>query len=429
MDTIEGEEVQKLYDVRLFIDGMAMVSDSVWRFLNRGETRAFGNIQIDTDEETIWADTLYYFKNQELSYLRGRVVIVQDSTTLFGESVDYSFLTKIATFNSGIRLEDQDGTLVALQGIYFQQQDSAIFRQQVQLSDSAQYAEGDSLFINRKKELLQMHSNMFVADSTNNAILTGDYLEADSTGRRYVDGNAYLRKISSDTTDTTHINSKELLMLETDSTDYIRGYGNVRVWSTKFSSVSDTLLYNSTTEQFQLIQEPKAWHKDIQLTGPYISVQLDSSDIKQLKSYQGAIAVEKDSLTERFHQIKGDTLTAYFTEGEISSIQIFPNSHVLYHLADENDKADGAVEYTSPKTTMTFGNGSLARVKAGQNKGYYIPENEKLADRTLEGFTWDPQIRPQKPITKARPRFPQVPKEPPFELPRRYLEFLLGKKE
>ncbi|MGN8225889.1 OstA-like protein [Gracilimonas sp. BCB1] len=422
--TLGGEQIQKLYNARLTTGNIEMVCDSAWRFINRSEIRAFGNIQIETPDETIWSDTLYYYTNRDLSLLRGRVIIMQDSTTLFGKRVDYNFFTKVAYFDNGIRLEDQDGTLIAERGTYFQNQDSAIFRGNVQLSDSAQYAEGDSLFINRSTQYLQLYDNIFVADSTNNGTLTGDYLEADSTGRRFVDGNGYMRKISSDTTDTTHIFGDQLLLLEQDSTNLIRGYENVRVWSRKFSSVSDTLLFDSSTEVFELISNPVAWHDNIQLTGPYITVQMDSNEVQQLKSYHKTIAVQEDSATGRLHQIKGDTLISNFTDGSISQIKIYPNSQVLYHTQNDAGEPDGAVEYASPKTVMYFSNGELQRVVAGKNDGYFFEEFPGLADRKLDGFSWNPERRPQRPENEVVPRFPPVPKKRPFELPNRYLEYI-----
>lgn len=422
--TEDGEPIRKMYDARLRTGNVEMICDSAWHFINRNEIRAFGNIQIQTPDEIIWTDTLYYFTNDEISLLRGRVIINQDSTTLFGEKVDYNFLTKVAEFSQGIRLEDSGGTLIAKQGTYFQNQDSAIFKGNVQIADTAQYAEGDSLFINRKTEFLQLYSNVLVADSSNNGLLTGDFLEADSTGRRFVDGNAYLRRISADTTDTTHINSDQALLLEQDSTNLIKSYGNVKVYGPNFSSVSDTLLYDSSTEVFELISNPIAWHNNIQLTGPYITVQMDSNQVRQLKSYHQTIAVQEDSTTGRLHQIKGDTLITDFKDGELSKILIYPNSQVLYHTVNEQGEPDGAVQYSSPQTIMHFKNGELQRVVAQKNSGYFFEEFEGLAERQLEGFSWNPERRPQKPRLLIQPRFPPVPTERPFELPQRFLEFL-----
>ncbi len=426
LETINGEQIRKIYNARMSLGDVTMLCDSAWQFINKNELRAFGNIQIDTSTENIWTDTLYYYTNQELSKLRGRVVILQDSTTLFGEKVDYNFTTKVAYFQEGIRLEDEDGVLTAFQGVYFQNQDSAVFRNHVQISDSAQYAEGDSLFINREREFLQLYSNVFVVDSTNDGLLTGDFLEADSTGYRYVEGNGYLRKIDTDSTtsDTTHIYAHELLMLENDSSSTISGYTNVSVWSENFSSLSDSLFYDSETELFELDGDPKAWHKRIQLNGPFIEVQLDSNRVKQLKAYIGAFAVQEDSATSRLHQLKGDSLIAFFDMGEVSEIQIHPNSELLYHTKNDNGEADGAMESVSPKTILYFENGELSQAKMGKNQGYFLPEYAQLATRRLDGFQWNPELRPQKTTSSPLPKWEPIPKERPFTLPVRFIEFL-----
>lgn len=425
--TVEGEPVRKFYEARLKTGGFTIVCDSAWQFQERDEFRAFGNIQIDTPTETIWTDSLTYYNVLEFSQLRGRVIIKQDSTLLFGNKVDYNFVTKVGRFLDEIRLEDnKDGILKARSGVYFQNQDSAEFRGNVQLVDSAQYVEGDSLFINRKKEFLRLFDNLLVIDSTNNAVLTGDYLEADSTGRRYLHGDGYLRQTEEDSlkSDTTHIFADEIELIERDSTTIIDAYTDVNVWTDKFSSLSDTLLYNSDTELFRLRGNPKAWNKNIQLTGPFIFVQLDSSEVQSLTSYPQPFAVQEDTVSGRLNQIKGDTLVADFKNGDISKITIQPNSEVLYHITNEAGEPDGAFESTSPKTVLIFENGDMVEAKMGKNQGLFLPEYTELESRRLAGFIWTPELRPEKPTIDPQPKYPPIPIERPFELPRRFVEYL-----
>ncbi len=424
--TINGERVQKLYNARLGMRDVIMICDSAYRFIDRNEMRAFGNIQIDTDTETIWADTVIYFNDRDVSLLRGRVIIKQDSTTLFGNKVDYDFESKIGVFTDNIRLEDPNGVLTALSGIYYQTQDSAEFRHQVQLQDTSQYIEGDSLFINREREYVEIYSNVFAFDSTNQSILTGEYLEADSTGRRYAKENAYLMNIEEDSaqTDTMHIFAHELLLLDQDTTSIIRGFKDVVIWDENFSSLSDSLEYDSELELFELGGTPKAWHKEIQLNGPYIFVQLDSNQVKELKAFHKAFAVQRDTVTGRLHQLKGDTLFAFFDAGEIYEINLYPNSQLLYHTKNDENEPDGAMENSSPETILLFEDGELVQARMGQNQGLFLPEYTDLVNRTLDGFSWNPDLRPIKPTFIPAPRWEPIPVERPFELPMRYRQFL-----
>ena len=81
-------------------------------------------------------------------------------------------------------------------------------------------------------------------------------------------------------------------------------------------------------------------------------MELDSSEIKQLSSFPNAFSVQQDTVTSRLNQLKGDTLMAYFDSGNISKIDLYPNSQILYHTKNDDGDPDGAMEYTSPTTTL-----------------------------------------------------------------------------
>lgn len=431
----EGDRVQKILgNVHLQTQNMEMYADSVYQFVNKDEIRAYGNIEINTNTEKIWADSLTYFTSVDFSQLRGRVIIEADSTTLFGNNVDYRFSTKVANFLDEIRLEDQRGTLVADSGFYYREPDSAKFYGNVQLADSLQYLEGDSLFSNRNSEYYELYGNIFGDDRENDSMIQGNYLEADSTGRRLLEGNAWLKSFEQDTSDTTqadttHIRAHTILSLENrtavDTTGIVFGYDSVRIWSPSFASVSDTSKYTDSTETFELWSNAKSWHEDVQLTGPYIEAQIVNGDIDSLKSHPRPFSVQQDTALDRLNQITGDTLHADFGDGQLREIYVFGNSKLLRFTKNEQDQPDGAVDLTAPNIRIFFREGQLHRMKAmGPVDGSYLPESEQTANRRLDGFSWNPDLRPQRPQNKMERRFPPIPKELFFELPSRYLRHL-----
>lgn len=431
----EGERVQKILgDVHLKSKNMEMYCDSAYQFVNKNEIRAFGNIQIDTETEKIWADTLRYYTNVDFSQLRGRVIIEADSTTLFGNSVDYRFTTKVANFLDEIRLEDQRGTLVADSGFYYREADSAKFYGKVQLTDSLQYLEGDSLFSNRETKYYELYGDIFGDDQENDSMIQGEYLEADSTGRRLLEGNAWLKSFQQDTADTTqadttHIRAKTILSQEqrmpTDTSAIVFGYDSVRIWSPSFASVSDTSKYTDSTDTFELWSNAKSWHKQVQLTGPYIRAKIVNGDIDSLISHPRPFSVQQDTSIDRLNQITGDTLHADFKDGVLNEIYVFGNSKLLRFTKNDQDEPDGAVDLSAPNIRIFFKDGELARMKAiGAVNGSYLPESEKTKTRRLDGFSWNPELRPQRPEKKMQRRFPPIREELFFELPDRYIQHL-----
>lgn len=422
--TIDGESVRKLLgNVILTTDEMVLETDSVYQYNAQNLLLAF-NIQIETETEMIWADTLYHDTEAEISRLRGRVIVQSDQNMMFSDSIDVNMETDIATFNVPVRFEDEDGTLIAESGLYYQQVDSAVFRGNVQLSDTTQYIEADSLFMNRAIDLYEMFGKVFAHDYEDDVRFAGQYLYADSTGYRLLKDDAWLMEVSESKEDTTHLFAETIELTDTDTVSYMDAFENVRMWSSDFSAVADTANYRDDLEQFILRSSPILWEKNLQLSGPYIEAYMEDDNIRFLTSYPRPIVVQEDSLTGRLHQMTGDTLDAYFEEGELDRIHVYNNTEIIFHQRDENDEPDGLIEMISAgPATMHFKDGEFEFFKAVQNiDGSYLPEDSTNVNRKLDNFQWNPDLRPGRPEVQA-PRLPPIPEERPFELPPRYLRY------
>lgn len=423
--TIDGESVRKILgNVILTTDEMVLETDSVYQYIDRNLLMAF-NIQIETDNEMIWADTLYHDTEAEFSRLRGRVIVQSDQNIMFSDSIDVNMETDIATFEVPVRFEDQDGTLIAQSGLYYQKVDSAVFRGNVQLSDTTQYIEADSLFMNRTSDLYEMFGNVFAHDYEDDVRFSGQYLYADSTDYRLLKDDAWLMEVSESKEDTTHLFAQIIELTEVDTVSYMDAFGNVRMWSLEFSAIADTANYRDDLDQFILRSSPKLWHENIQLSGPYTEAYMEDDNIRFLTSFPRPIVVQEDSLTGRLHQMTGDTLNAYFEEGELERIRVFNNTEIIFHQRDENDQPDGLIELISAgPSIMYFENGEFDFFKAQQNiDGSYLPEDSTNIQRRLDNFQWNPDLRPERPDVQT-PRLPSIPEERPFELPPKYLRYL-----
>ncbi|MDX1591171.1 MAG: OstA-like protein [Balneolaceae bacterium] len=424
--SINGQTVTKILDnVVLSIDRRTMYADSVYQFSALNRIQAY-NIQIETENEIIWADTLFHNTLTDYSELRGRVIVESENNRLFSEAMDVSMPLDITYFLSPVRFEDDRGALLAESGVYYQQADSAIFRGNVQLSDSTQYLEADSLFMNRSTDLYELFGRVYAQDFEDNVTFKGNYLYADSTGYRLLTGgDAWLLDISESAADTTHLLAKKIELFETDSVSTMDAFGSVRIWSNKFSAIADTANYDNTAETFTLRSNPILWQKNIQLTGPLIRAEMEDDDIRFLSSSPRPIAVQEDSLTGRLHQMTGDTLHAFFENGAVERIRVFNNSEIIFHIKDENDEPDGLIELiANGSSTLYFREGEFDFFKAIENPdGSWLPEDPANIDRRLDNFSWDPGLKPVRPEIQL-PRLPEIPDEPLFEFPPRYERYL-----
>ncbi len=419
--TEEGRIRKLTGNVSLQTNDFTILCDSAWHYMDMEELRAWGNIEITSEREQIWSDRATYDLVSEVALFEGRVIMQSESVLLFSDEVFYSFVTEIALFPGQLRLEDDRGVLVADSGYYYNALDSAIFRGNVQVADSLQYIEADSMFTRRGDEYYELHGRVFLDDLENRTRLTGAFVLSDSTGYRRVEGGSRMRRISEEHTDTTFLWADWLEVHQKDTVNIFTAYDGVHIWTEAYSSLSDTAHYDDGLEHFILKGSPRLWYEEMQLTGPFIHIQLEQDSVRYLESYERSFAVQKDTALDRLNQITGDTLFIRFNEGSVSYMQVYPRGNVLYFVKDSDGRADGAIEMTADFIRLDFEEGELEDVIARHNvDGSFFEESPGVVKRRLQGFAWDPDTRPQRPEEPIESRLPPVSPDRPFEPPPRY---------
>jgi lipopolysaccharide export system protein LptA len=423
--------VRKLLgNVEMETDDFYLKADSVYQYLEQDLVDAFGNIDIETESQRIWADSLRYNTASDQSHFRGRVVVEGRSTRLFSQEMLYNFFFEIAEFPEKIRLEDRDGELRADRGLYFSLADSAAFFGNVQLSDSTQYAESDSLFAVRSRKQYELNGRVYLENKDNNSRMRADFSRSDSTGFRELIGNTRLQRVNEAETDTTFLTSHRMEIIDRDSLSAVDAFENVRIWSPRYASASDEARYNDEDEVFFLESDARLWQESTQLSSENINIQLQEDEIKYLKAYPRAISVQPDSITGRFNQIVGDTLTMYFNSDELERIEVNPNTEMIAHEKDESGKPEFAMRIRSEILKVYFNEGAIDSLKYFEAiDGEYIPEAQEPGSIRLNEFLYDPDMKPERPENWLQPRLGYPEPVPPFKWPARYQEYLDAKTE
>lgn len=402
-------------NVSLRTNNLQIEADSAWHFIDLEEVTAYGNLIITTEKEKMYADSLRYDIAQEISTLSGDVIISNATTSIYSQEALYSFLTEIALFNQPIWLQDTSGVMQAQSGVYFNINDSVAFYGDVQLADSTQYIEADSLFSSRASKTYELYGKVLIFSEEDKTDIAGDYVFADSTGKRIISGNSKLMSVNKDASDTTWLSASYIEVNRIDTLNIIDAFGNVESVQKDNSARSDTLHFNEATGVFNLISNPLVWYKNIQLSGNKIDVYTENDSLKSLWAIHDTFVVQEDSSTQRLHQMSGDSLRVTFESGNVHLIENFGDSEVLLHYTDDQDQPDGALTFTSSGLIMYFEDGEVADVTALNNiDGETLPESNSLPTIQLDGFKWSPQMRPIRWGSQLKPRLAPVSTFPPF---------------
>ena len=99
-----------------------------------------------------------------------------------------------------------------------------------------------------------------------------------------------------------------------------------------------------------------------------------------------------------FNQIKGGLLNGAFKEGKLDNIIITKNTEMVYYLYNDEDlQLIGIDKTTCSALKMNFDNGEISNITfLVTPNGDVYPEDElPINERTLKGFTWRKNERPE----------------------------------
>ena len=424
---IGGQRVNKLIgNVRLRDRNRVFESDSAYHFVDRERIEAWGNIQIEGEKEIIWSDVMVYTAADDVGRLSGNVVLLQDSLTLFSTTVSYNFTDETATFPSKLQLIDSKSVLLADSGIFFNVADSAVFTGNVQLSDSTSYLEGDSLFYKRDSGTFNMRGQIYGENRADSIRFSGTTIFGDSTGYKRVENGSLIEKIGKNGADTTYVQASKLEYFRLKDSYLVDAYGNATVWNPDYSALADTIVYADSLSMVNLNGASRIWQKNLQLSSDRQFIYLNDTEIDSLVATSSPFAVLQDSVTSRFQQLSGTSLTVVFDSSEVDRIIVPSDTQLLYFPVNDLDEPDGAILIRMKYLELNFFDGEIDNMTGLESiDGSVYEEDDNVGLMKLDRFQWEPELRPMRPSQRPKPRLLQPIRDSnPITLPIRYRRYI-----
>jgi hypothetical protein len=126
--------------------------------------------------------------------------------------------------------------------------------------------------------------------------------------------------------------------------------------------VCDSLQFNTKDSILYLHRNPVLWNTGYQLTGDTIKVLFNDSTVERVNVLNRSFAIEEKDTTY-FNQIKGKNLTAFFTGGELSRIEVEGNAESIYYpIEDKGTEFIGRNKTESTYMTIWVENRKPVRI-------------------------------------------------------------------
>ena len=446
--------------VKLRHDSMYMFCDSALIFEKTNSVEAFGNVRMEQgDTLFIYGDYLYYDGMAQLAMLREHVRLINRTTELTTDSLNYDRIYNLGYYFDGGTLTDEENVLTSIWGEYSPATKLAVFNHDVELvnpqfvltSDTLKYSTfakvatilgpsdivskenhiysergiydtqtdqaellersvltnggrkltGDSLFYDRRRGYGEAFDNVQMNDTVNRNMLTGDYcFYNELTQNALATRRAVAIDYSQGDSLFMHGDTLRLITfhLNTDSVyREMRAYHKVRAYRTDVQAVCDSLVYNSKDSCLTMYTDPILWQGAQQLIGEEIKVYMNDSTIDWAHIINQALAVEqKDSI--HYNQVSGKEMMAYFDKGEMRRVDVNGSVLVVFYPVEERDSTLIGMDYTEGSfLRMLIKDRRMERGSfIGKATGTMYPLEQAPADKMkLPSFVWFDYIRPR----------------------------------
>lgn len=380
-----------------------------------------GNVRIVEKADTIDAPFVRYDRNTKIGRASGGVRLSDGSVVVKSPAAVHDSERERTEFEDGVVYEDSAAVLSADNAIYYSSLEQVDFRGDVRLEQDSTRVFADSLRYFRDSEESTASGRVAVETREGNRSTTlfADRLERYATSDSTVaTGGAFLRTVAGpadgaeepEGADTLFVVSGAMILTSND-VERLVARDSVRVVSGRFSSLSDSLVYERTdsASTSQFIGSPMAWVRRTQIRADTMVTIGEGRSIRQITGRGNVFVASFDSLTSRVQQISGRGLTARLRSDTLRSILVGPNARGIFFQERSRERsissgaADsagtrqdvGATVASADSLRLYFSGGdvdSLAFV--GDVEGSFYSPNLVSRVSNLDGYLWTPELEP-----------------------------------
>lgn len=463
LDRRLGSDVEILIDsVILFHDGATMYCDSAYLNRINNTFEAFGTVRVEqgdtlflygkyleydgnmrylkvrrevrleniNDNVTLFTDSLDYDRTREIGYyfdggmlvdtlnemtsywgqyepskhlalFHDSVILVNPNFTLYTDTLLYHTTTKIADITGFSTIVSDSATIYTTRAWYNTETEESLLLDQSRIVniEGNRSLIGDSIFYDKRRGHGEVFGNMYLEDTIQKIILTGDYGFYNEISD-YAMATKKARAIEFSQGDSLFIHADTLkLISEKISPDTIyreiKGYYGVRFFRTDLQGVCDSLQFNTKDSILHLYRNPVLWNENNQILGDTITVFFNDSTIDWSHIRPNAFAIQQiDSI--HFNQVKGRDMKAYFENKDIKRVLVEGNAESIFYPEEKDKTMIGLNKTESSYLSMDFLARKIQRIKIWPKpvgKMTPIPDILPGTDK-LTGFEWLDYIRP-----------------------------------
>jgi lipopolysaccharide transport protein LptA len=360
-----------------------------------GSYRNGGRVVMDS---TILSSTKgYYFTTLKVVHFRENVIITDPEYHLESDTLHYHTDSKVAEFHGPTTIFNDSSTIDCFTGSYDTENEIATFGKGTVIHNAPQYLLADSLYYERFRGYGQAFYYFDWNDTAMDARMEGTLAEYFENSQEIIAYERPMLKVAQDG-DTLFLKGDTIRSMENPmhGEKEFWGHPNVRIFKSDLQGVCDSLFYSFNDSLMRLYYNPILWNENSQMTGDTVYIQQANEEVQYIEFFPKAF-VSTQSKGKLYDQIKGNKITGYFTDNEMTSMLAEKNAESIYFGKNDDDEYIGCNYAQSDNIKVKIINQEVDRITFLKNPEAVFTPMSQLAesDMYLKGFNWQSTLRPK----------------------------------
>ena len=340
----------------------------------------------------------YYFTDRKQFFFKDRVILMNPDYTMRSDTLMYNTVTATSYFYGPTGIKGKEDSIFCMNGWYNTGNDKARFRKHAKIFHNNQKLTGDSIYYERRTGFGQVFDHAVLVDTAKKIVLMGNYGEL-RRGRGFAFMTDSAVGVMIDKQDSLFIHS-DTLRATFDTGQNIKNifcFHKVKFYKRNLQGMCDSLVYHGKDSTLIMYTQPVFWSARNQLTADSIHMVILHGQVDSMVFYNTAFIISKDD-TDKFNQVKGRDMIAYFRNNDIFKIKVLGNAETIYYAREEDRSLIGINKVASSEMLIHLEKNELKSITyITYPAGGLNPEKDMSPhDLKLKNFKWLEGRRPLK---------------------------------
>jgi len=330
-------------------------------------------------------------------YFRKNVKLTNPQYVMDSDTLHYSTVTETAYFIGPTTITAKENKIYCENGYYNTKTDKSEFGKNARFESGGQLILADTLRYDRVTGIGKARKNVAIFDTTEEVTLRGDFADYnEKTGGMLITQKAEMERPFGKDTLYLHADTLRSVLDTIIDKRTIYAYHRAQFYKADFQGRCDSLTYAESDTMMRLYKDPIIWNEENQLIADTIFIQLANNKLHILYLIKsGFISSEVDSV--HFDQIKGKTITGYFTDNELSRVLVEGNGETIYFAEDQDSSYIGVNKAVCSRMLIHFDSSAIKSIVFyTQPEATLFPLKDLNEEAMkLKGFQWFGEVRPK----------------------------------